>query len=184
MSYGLQIRNAAGDIILDTDERFTRVYSSYPNNIITGTRQGTSSKYAFMSTFTITVPVVLPPTIQNWTPLITSATSQWISSNIHYASGRQVDGIAYAAVELNLNINADVVQALTGGQKYVWDYYSNYPTPTEIDYKPNVIAEAVFGVSPYVRLHYRYLASITRSSDSTLYASERQATVSFVIVGY
>jgi hypothetical protein len=189
MAYGLQLFNKDGANIMDTNERFTRVYGSYPDNVITGTRNTyADSKYAFMSTFTTTVSVVLPAGIQSWAPLITYATSKWISGNTK-SNGVSVDGISYAAYEDYriakrniLNIPAAAAYALTGMQVITQDENGTYLPPTAaLDYNPKVSAEAVPG--PNVKLSYTYLAGIN-SSSGTPFKSERRATISFVIVGY
>lgn len=183
---------------MDTNERFTRVYGSYPNNVITGTRDtNANSKYVQMSTFSINVPVSLPAGIQHWAPLITYATSRWVSSNAT-ENNIQIDAISYAVFTNAyyppkgnyLNISDTTAYALTGGQVITQNPENGVflPPPTSaLDYKPKVSAEAWPGPSPSVRLYYTYLAGIA-SKDGGAYArlwkSERRATISFVIVGY
>ncbi len=196
MSYGLQIFNAQGNPIMDTDERFTRVYGTYNNITIQGTRTTTNdTKYVQMSTFSNSVSVNLPSTIQNWAPMIVSATSVWTGSNtlvqVNANTTRMVDGISYAvhvnafAGKVNyLNISESTALVLTGGQAMQEDGNGAGLPPTATDLSPRVSAEAVPGSSPSVKLYYTYLANISHKDIVRVYASERRATISFIIVGY
>ena len=168
MSYGLQIFNAQGNTILDTDERFTRVYGSYPNNVIQGIFYNGTSNYLELATFTQDVVVSLPPGINKWVPVVVATNmedtpsyveGQYTADNILYYIGR---GLSEG------RLSEDMMFA--SGNVY-----------------PLITAEAVIVNGAHVaRFAWRYCASLRgKLSDTTFTVNtQKKLTYTFVVVGY
>ena len=161
---------------MDTNERFTRVYSTYSNNVIQGTRNtNNGSRYCQLDTFTKDIIVSLPPGIQKWAPIITSATqsrtsSAWWVANLNNTWKQSTDAIDdfinFRIGTTGTNVSNALYTATAKGS-------------------PIISAQGlVVGGGPIVRLAYTYMAHIRKATgDSTAY-TERKATCSFIIVGY
>lgn len=173
MSYGLQIFNAAGETIFDTDERFTRAYGSYNNNVITGTRYNGNSKYLELTTFTQDVSVLLPAGIQQWTPIVTS------TSLINYYGGFHSNSGGYTN---NFVATEDrVVYAVSTGATNL-EGNLMYASGNLI---PNITASAItIGGNPFARFAWRYCAALAYSNGTGIWYTEKQLTYSFIVVGY
>lgn len=179
MSYGLQIFNAQGNPIMDTDERFTRVYGSYNDRTIQGTRYYGSSRYCELTTFSQDVAVFLPPSIQKWAPIIVKTSHILTSSNYVLATGQTT------------GITGDAISYMISSDPYSGK--ANFTNLTQSIYNavgymaPCVIGEALtVNGNPIARIRYRYMAHLKgRGSgyEGTGYV-ERRLTYSFIVVGY
>ena len=178
MSYGLQIRNAAGDMIFDTDERFTRILGSYANNVLTGTYYtNLNSKYIELLEFTQDVSVTLPAGVQSWTPLLTKASQAWYISQFK---------------KTNTNISTlqgqDQVYQLISGAYASAGYFCNIPL-SMLDItgivNPLVTLSAItISGNPFVHVSWRYMAGLTTVDGYLLTYTARRLTYDFSIVGY
>ncbi len=168
MDYGLQLfdKNAAN--IMDTNERFTRVYGSYPDNVIQGTVYNGTSNYLELKAFTQDVVVSLPPGITKWVPVVvatkmedtpSSVFGHWTADNILYYIGR-------GASEGRLN---EAMMYISG------------------NVYPLITAEAVIvGGSQVARITWRYCASLRGKLSNTTFDfhTEKKLTYTFIVVGY
>jgi hypothetical protein len=174
VSYGLQIFNAQGNPIMDTDERFTRVYGSYENRIITGTRYGGNSKYLELRTFSQDVAVALPAGIQQWVPIVVN------TSMVNYAGG--VRSVGGGFTNNFPNITSDpVVNAVNSGDTNL-EGNLMYASGNLI---PNIIASAVtIGGNSFARFNWRYCPAVAVSNGTFICYVEKRLTYSFIVVGY
>ena len=167
MAYGLQLFNKNGETIMDTNERFTRVFGTYTNNVIKGTRYHGSSRYCELNTFILNVPVSLPTWIHNWSPIVISASAVFKSSAQKNTQG-DTNSYNYDMVKgqiHNSNVSLALFNAVCGSS-------------------PLLTAQKISGGGTTVRLAYTYMGHLMHKDiDSTAY-TERWATCSFIVVGY
>ena len=167
MAYGLQLFNKNGANIMDTNERFTRVFGTYTNNVIKGTRYYGSSRYCELNTFILDVPVSLPTWIHNWSPVV-------ISASAVFTSGAQLNTQGKTT-----SYNYDMVKGMV--------YYSNVSQAlfnATSGNSPLLSAQKLSNGGPIVRVSYVYMAALRhKDTDATAY-TERKATCSFIVVGY
>jgi hypothetical protein len=180
MAYGLQLFDKNGANIMDTNERFTRVYGSYPNNVIQGTRYTGTSRYLELTTFTQDVVVSLPPGITKWVPIVVS-TEMVVTGggrkNHKYDWTDEYEGtgdyvfihIAYGWAE-----NLDVNMMYASGNTH-----------------PFITASAgTANGGPVARFSWRYCAAFrgryefTGHTDNIDFYVEKKLTYTFIVVGY
>ncbi len=189
MAYGLQLFNKAGANIMDTNERFTRVYGSYKDIYIYGPMNlYDDSKYCQLTTKYLTVPVSLPATIQRWTPVITSAkaiiefAAYYPKGNgenqVSYSQGTRtwsptlpytaaLDFVLYSIIPDNSNVSAAMYEAVCGESPIL----SAYEGPKGTD------------GGPTVTLAFTTMHSLSDTNGS-IGRTTRSVTCSFSIVGY
>jgi hypothetical protein len=180
MAYGLQLFDKNGANIMDTNERFTRVYGSYPNNVIQGTRYAGSSRYLELATFTQDVVVSLPPGIKKWVPIVVSTemitTGGGQKDDKYDWTNNVVTTIDYVFYHISYGWaeNLDVNMMYASGNIYPFITAS---------------AETVNG-GPVARFAWKYCASFqgrkefTGKTSNIAFYTEKKLTYTFIVVGY